>query len=140
MTVHLNLVNVPQENTATDVMWKCTVCSSKVGFNREGVGVPYASETWYPEDIDTYIGAECLPAPIYAPKELFYAFMEDTEIVAIQDSQDETVRAAVFRFKEADQIPVNHPYVSNSLAYFESIGLLATSRGAAILNAVIAQL
>lgn len=140
MTIHLNLVNVPAENTATDVMWKCTVCWSKVGFNREGIGEPFASETSYPENIDDYMGAVCLPAPIQAPKELFYAFMQDAEINAIQDSVDSTVRAAAFRFKEAGSIPVNHPYVINSLYYLESIGLINAGRGDEILAAVTAQL
>lgn len=137
-TVHQHLVNVPEENTITDVMWKCTACGRKTGFNRLGIGEPHASETEYPEDIDTYIGLECVPAPIYVPKGVFYGQFSSVELISILDSQDTEVRALVFRFNqlsENDGIPINHPLVINGLNYVESLALIGTGRASEILAA-----
>lgn len=136
-TVHEHLINVAEENTLTDVMWKCTSCGRKAGFNREGIGEPFASETTYPEDIDNYIGTECVPAPIYIPKATFYGQFSSGELINIIDSQDNEVRALVFRFNQLSDngLPINHPIVTGGLAYCESYGLLAAGRANEIIAA-----
>lgn len=137
-TVHEHLINVPEENTLTDVMWKCTSCGRKVGFNREGIGEPFASETTYPDDIDTYIGLECIPALIYIPKTTFYGQFSDGEIVAILDSSDSQARALAFKYEQISDsgVPINHPLVVNGLNYLEEIGLIGAGRASEILAAV----
>lgn len=136
-TVHEHLINVAEENTLTDVMWKCTSCWRKIGFNREGIGEPFASETAYPDDVDTYIGTECIPALIYIPKTTFYGQFSSIELINIVDSQDSEVRALVFRFNQLSDngMPINHPIVMGGLAYIESIGLLGAGRANEILSA-----
>ncbi len=140
MTAHLNLVNVPAENTETTVQWKCSACGSFSNFALEGLGTPFASTTTYPEDIDTYIGGVCVPAPIYIPKLTFYSYFTDDEVVDIMDSLDGNVRAAVFRFNQIPEkeFPINHPLVRNTLMYFESLGLLAVGRTDIIIDACLA--
>lgn len=136
-TIHEHLVNIPQENTITDVMWKCTSCGARVGFNRLGIGVPFASETEVPDDVDVYLGAVCIPALIYIQKSTFYGQFYDIELVSMMDHKDSEVRALVFRFNQmADNgFPINHPLILRGLESLEQMGILASGRGAAIVAA-----
>jgi hypothetical protein len=37
-----------------DHVWKCSQCPATVGFNKQGIGNPWASDTEHPENIDDY--------------------------------------------------------------------------------------
>lgn len=47
--------NEPEASTDTDVFWHCSVCFIRIGFNRKGIGVPFASETELPSNADDYV-------------------------------------------------------------------------------------
>lgn len=134
-TYHLHLVNDAKENTALTVRWKCTSCGRFSDFSRPGTGEPHATETTYPDDIDTYLGGtECIPALVYVAKEVFYGYFTDDEIVAITESQSDQVKAAVFRFNQLSAgVPINHPLLILSMHEFETLGLLAVGRADEIL-------
>jgi len=38
-----------------DHVWKCTQCPAIIGFNKQGIGNPWASATEHPVDIDKYV-------------------------------------------------------------------------------------
>jgi hypothetical protein len=136
-TYHLHLVNDIPENTAVTVRWKCTSCGHFADFAREGLGTPWASETVYPDDGDVYYGnGMCIPALIYIPKEVFYGYFTDVEIVSINDSQHDTAKATRFRYQQLTTgIPINHPLVINTMHELEALGLLGINRADEILAA-----
>lgn len=138
-TIHEHLINIPEENTLVNVMWKCTSCGAKVGFNREGYGAPFASESEVPEDVDVYLGTVCVPALIYIQKSTFYGQFSAIELVNILDSKDVDVRAIAFRFNQLSDngMPINHPFVLRSLEYLETLGLLEAGRASAIIAACL---
>ena len=48
--------NDPAASTATDVLWRCEICGGEVGFNRQGVGEPWGSETEIPANAGDFVG------------------------------------------------------------------------------------
>jgi hypothetical protein len=135
-TYHLHLINDAAENTDVTVRWKCTSCGNFSDFAREGMGTPWASETVYPEDGDIYYGnGVCIPALIHIPKEVFYGYFTDAEIVAITTSINDVAKATVFRYQQLSAVPINHPLLINTMHELENLGLIGVGRADEILTA-----
>jgi len=47
--------NHPELSTLTNVFWVCDNCNLRVGFNRPGIGEPFATESIHPDNIDDYV-------------------------------------------------------------------------------------
>lgn len=134
-----------RDQTLDDVVnlgWKCTRCLKNIGFNRAGLGIPFATEIEFPEDIDQYL-TECTGEPVAVvladrepmPKQQFLALLTDVELggcLAVK-AANPIVELMFYRFEQTETIPLDDPQTLQGLQYLEFLGILATGRAVEIL-------
>jgi hypothetical protein len=93
--------NDPAGTTDTDVLWRCSKCSQVAGFNRKGIGEPFASETEHPDNIDDYVSPceevqteTVARARVDAISVLSYAIMSGTSGAALSKEQQDVLLAS----------------------------------------------
>lgn len=125
----------------SNVYWRCGVCRRSVGFNREGIGNPWASETFLPvDDVDPAIGVcpnEYIPDPD-APsnvvsKDEFIARFASVELGQMHNSTDDMIQGFMQKLVYQTTVDLADPDVMSVLLHANALGILADHRPAIII-------
>lgn len=115
-----------------NVLWRCEVCRLPLGFNRQGFGNPWASETYIPEDlVDPYLGpcaGEYVGTATEISREVFLKRLASSELGAMLGSTDTTIRGFIQKVVVSATVDIADPETRSSLLHAVSLGYLDEPR------------